>query len=573
MNERLKKIWNYRIELVENRSLRQKTLKGLVGFLVLMILFTILSRAADSMTIAQVNVVYSEKKSIDKSFTVDGTVIQNQEQAISTLSGIKVKDILVDRGQEVNKGDFLFTLDPDDINEQILEVQYDIQKLELQIADYQSQEEVDSKDKALILKHATENYNTAVKNGNTAISNAYNAMEKARQALTDYQNGNSGQTSSEEDMVETNLSNTCSEKEQILANATATQERLTQELEQEILTAKTKAEQELGRTLLAAEIANIETKVKNEYQTARDQAATTVTTAQQALETARAALAQYQSDKQSSLQADSAQTEESFIEAYNNAVALYNQAIQDANDSKQSAGQSIEEAGKDSAASSTVESTELDLELKQRSLDKLSKLVEMGGVITAPSDGIVTGIDITIGSTTSDNAAIVMADTSAGTRFVAQITAEQQKLLARNDTVTLKSADNKTTLESVAITMMQTNEEEADMIDVTVLLPENTLEIGTLATMEVKVLSDPYSICVPMAAIRSDGQDRYVLIVIEVQTVLGIEYKAERVDVTITNKNAKYAALGEGTLTSDQKVISDSNKEIESGDRIRVVEE
>jgi len=292
MNERLKKIWNYRIELMENKSLRQKMLKGLVGFLVLMILFTILSRAADSMTIAQVNVVYSEKKSIDKSFTVDGTVIQNQEQAISTLSGIKVKDILVDRGQEVNKGDFLFTLDPDDINEQILEVQYDIQKLELQIADYQSQEEVNSEDKALVLKHATENYNTVVKNGNTAISNAYNAMEKARQALTDYQNGNSGQTSSEEDMVETNLSNTCSEKEQILANATATQERLTQELEQEILTAKTKAEQELGRTLLAAEIANIETKVKNEYQTARDQAATTVTTAQQALETARAALAQ-----------------------------------------------------------------------------------------------------------------------------------------------------------------------------------------------------------------------------------------------------------------------------------------
>jgi len=569
MNDRLAKLWNFRFDDKVNKSLRQKAMKGLAGFIIVMILFTVLSRAADSMTIATVDVVYSEKKSIDQSVSAEGVAVQNQEQAISTLSGIKVKDILVSKGQEVTVGDTLFTLDMDDVNEKILEAQYDIKKLELQIEDYQSTEAATDNENVIAGQRASQDYSNAVKNGNAAITDAYNEMLEAGQVLEDFRNGNSSEYTSQEDQVETALSNTVTEKEQLLADAIANQGSVAQDLVQKILDEKTKSEKALGRTLTAAENAAIETKVTREDQITQDQAETEVASAEAALQTAKDSLSQYQTDQQNSAQSDSTQTEETLQETYNSKVKAYNEAVQSANESKQAAKRAIEDANKETATTSSEESTQLDLELKQKALDKLNELVESGGIITAPSDGIIIQMDITTGNSTPDGVAVVMSDTSAGTRFVAQITKEQQKLLSRGDAVTITTLDNKT-IENVTVDMMQTNEENKDLIDVTVLLPEDSLEIGTSATMNVSIVSAPYPVCVPIEAIRTEDNQNYVLVLTEVSTVLGTEYKAERIDITISKKNSKYAALAEGTLAGDQLVIYSSSKEIAEGDRVRV---
>ena len=51
------------------------------------------------------------------------------------------------------------------------------------------------------------------------------------------------------------------------------------------------------------------------------------------------------------------------------------------------------------------------------------------------------------------------------------------------------------------------------------------------------------------------------------------EWFAERVDVTIKEKNELYAALAEGALDDEDQVILASNKSIKAGDRVRQAEQ
>ena len=53
---------------------------------------------------------------------------------------------------------------------------------------------------------------------------------------------------------------------------------------------------------------------------------------------------------------------------------------------------------------------------------------------------------------------------------------------------------------------------------------------------------------------------------------MGKEMVVRKVNVTVIEKNESYAALTEGALTSDQKIIVNSNKEIQEGSRVRIQE-
>ena len=103
------------------------------------------------------------------------------------------------------------------------------------------------------------------------------------------------------------------------------------------------------------------------------------------------------------------------------------------------------------------------------------------------------------------------------------------------------------------------------MLDVTINLPTDLMEMGTTAEMEVMKKSETYKSCIPLSALHYDNKQAYVLVVEERETVLGTELAS-----TVEDKNDQYAALQEGVLTSDQKVISSSDKTVEPGGRIRL---
>ena len=84
-----------------------KLIKILAGFFALMLLFTFLSRAADSVNVAQVETKTAQNQVITHEVTGTGKVMGTRERAVFTQEGQKVEQVYVQEGQNVKKGDAL----------------------------------------------------------------------------------------------------------------------------------------------------------------------------------------------------------------------------------------------------------------------------------------------------------------------------------------------------------------------------------------------------------------------------------------------------------------------------------
>ena len=78
-----------------------KLIKILAGFFVLMLLFTFLSRAADSVNVAQVETKTAQNQVIAHEVTGTGKVMGTRERAVFTQEGQKVEQVYVQEGQNV----------------------------------------------------------------------------------------------------------------------------------------------------------------------------------------------------------------------------------------------------------------------------------------------------------------------------------------------------------------------------------------------------------------------------------------------------------------------------------------
>lgn len=101
--------------------------------------------------------------------------------------------------------------------------------------------------------------------------------------------------------------------------------------------------------------------------------------------------------------------------------------------------------------------------------------------------------------------------------------------------------------------------------------PEGTeVSYGDTFTWKIQVPSEQnYSCKIPLTALREDSQGNYCLIVSEESSALGTVRKAERVPVTVLEKNSEEAAV-ESVLEKTDQVIVGSEKYVEEGDQIRI---
>ena len=86
-------------------------------------------------------------------------------------------------------------------------------------------------------------------------------------------------------------------------------------------------------------------------------------------------------------------------------------------------------------------------------------------------------------------------------------------------------------------------------------------------------MSKTYRTCVPISALHEDSNEKFVYVIQETESVLGNELKAQKVVVKVLDQNENYAALSDGTITSDQKIITGTDKNISGGSRVRLAEE
>ena len=644
---------------------RSRLIRITAAFFAVMLCFTILSRAADQAGIAAVQVQKPESRMILHTVTAAGKVVQNREVAIVTEPDERVVEIAVEKGQKVEKGDLLFTIDTELLQEKILNQRQEIEKQKLQLGDAGSQQDVRAAQKANDQASASEQYSLSTKKAQVQVSRAKRDLDAAKQALTDYRKKNESGSTATDNTVEETLQNALEEKTAAYLDAqkelTALQWRIenavntalnetgaqlvkngmcvTQAAEEEPLIleepegeledagAVDSPEQDTKQTdgesaqdidiiiepsdqevntgsepsdssVISSAIPGVsdtaqpstpshsdaddgvaspvpnreltEQQVRDTYAQELDAATKKVETAKKEKEAAEQALMQYQQEQLTAADASGKEQERQLLAAVQTAGDAYEDAVLAANEAAVTAGRAVAAAGISDASDSTLAVGEITVEQMELQLEKLERLLEADGRICAPSDGLITEIAVNIGERTADTPAVRMADLTKGYRFTAELTKEQETYIGAGDEVTLTDS-RRNQLEQLTVESVAADGENEGVYEISVPLPDDTLELGAAAMLDYSSPSQTYAICVPLAALHLDERNQpYVLTYDEQDSVLGKELRARKVSVNILDQNESYAALADGSISSQDEVIVSADKAVEDGSRIRL---
>lgn len=432
-------------------------LKGFAWLLLIMFLFTIASRAADSFTVAKVNVVSPSERKLQYSVLAEGRIEKNREISVLTYPDLLVKSIWVNEGQRVKKGELLAKLDKGSLKEQIDKIEDEKRSLELEDAAAEANRRQEQRKQQQGLARAKNDYVQTKKKNETSFARAKKELEKAKERLERQKKKGKGQG------------------ENSVAALRA------------VLEEKRKAYQELKEAGKAEE---------------------------------------------------------------------------------QAAKRAIEDAMPDVTVDNSTAIHQISIKNLNKQLQKLQEVKKQKGKILAPADGVITEVLVSVGQRTPDSGIFNMTDDSAGLKFVGQLTKEDVKYVSTGDTVTIHTAEKE---EEVSVTSLEMDESR-EFMDITALLPAKSFSLGETASLRVVQESERYSCTVPLTAVYQDASKAYVYLVQQEDTILGKQEVARKIEITVLEKNDAYAALKPDVLDSGSRIIADTDRFVESGDRVRIKE-
>jgi len=231
-------------------------------------------------------------------------------------------------------------------------------------------------------------------------------------------------------------------------------------------------------------------------------------------------------------------------------------------------GLEVKENTKKQIMSLDYELNDIEIQKKQEAVDEMKEIINADGKVTAPIAGIITKLGFEVGSAITGADKVTFATDEFG--FKALITKDEAKRIAVGDELGIRIGDS---MEVISVAIENVGLENAEgKIEISGIMPEGNYSVGSAAYFKVTKQSKEYSQTIPIQAIRTDSKEKnYVLITAEENTILGNEVTARRVDINIIDKDYSTAAI-EGSLYSEDKLITSSSKNIEEGDRIRVEE-
>lgn len=311
------------------------------------------------------------------------------------------------------------------------------------------------------------------------------------------------------------------------------------------------------------------TRADEDYAQAAKESELSVQTAAAELERA---VQQYKG-YEASLPADT--TDEQFLQlldlraAAEAAQRAYDAAILQQESVLRKAGRAVEDAGQAQVKNAAIAVNEIKLAQMERAVSELAALEEAGGQLVAPQAGVITEVYIKAGQRTTDTAAVTLTDTSMGLYYTAEIDKTDMEYAAAGDAVVLKK-DGK---EQGSFTVDAIETLEDGNARVTVQITGDEAEdfyLGENLSMEIRQEAPLSQNTVPVTALHESNGRYYVYVTEQVETVLGEEYRAAKIEVEILDKNDAYAAIGEGALGEDAQVIVDSSRYIEAGSKVRL---
>ncbi len=114
---------------------------------------------------------------------------------------------------------------------------------------------------------------------------------------------------------------------------------------------------------------------------------------------------------------------------------------------------------------------------------------------------------------------------------------------------------------------------DAGGYDITCRLPEGVGRPGISGSIRKAEQGELHYVTVPAETVHEESNSYHVYILKEKSGILGKEYYAEKIKVSIADRNGSFVALEEGAVGADTDVIIFYSKEIKQGDSVRLAEE
>lgn len=429
---KLKQLMDFEMDKNKKSSLQVKAVKALAGFLILMFLLTILSRAADSLTIAKVTASAATGGVISHNIEVDGNITPNKDIAISTSANIKIASVEATRAKTVKKGDLLIQLDTADLKKKLLKAQKELQVAKATASDKKANEAIAADTKSKSLQRSYEDYNQTVADANDSVSKAESDMNEAIGTLIIHIRIVIAIPVKRDTTVSDSLEKTVEEKQLAYDKAVANLDGVEKVIEEEI------KEAERDNSTLTPEKIREQVNARPENVSLLQKANDEINKAKDALTEAENALSAYNEQQNNSSSASYDEQLKTLYDDYKAKEEAYNEAVKQRQSTIQSANRTLEDAkAPENVDTATALTENDDLEEKQLAVDELQKVMDVNGKITAPSDGLITKVNVTTGETTTEDTAIRISDQSAGYKFTATLDKASAKYLSKDDKVTL----------------------------------------------------------------------------------------------------------------------------------------
>lgn len=467
---------------------QKKLVKWIFLFFIAMFIFTVLSRAADSLSVAIVDTKSMQNQVITHIVQGSGTVEGTREKALFVQAGQKIESVFVKEGQKVKEGEELLELSRESLQESLSKKKEEVAVLSRKIEDLKSADSIEKIKKDHAVSRAKENYNEVIKNGDINMANAQMEVDIAKQKLQDFYEEKA-------------------------------------KMENQDFTLSDGTTEDLGSGEHSENLPQEQIGSKEQEQALQDE-----------------------------------------IRAKEEVL---NQIVMARNKEVLTAEWEIQDSEIADGTDGSMENAEAELAFVQKEVAKLQALLDAGGKVNAASEGIVKRMSAAVGGQTTEEAAVVLYEIKGNLRITGEIDKEDLKYIEVGGKVRVKGSGEKEITDAVLESVSEVQEDE-NLRRISVLIPENTLEIGEKAEFFIEREEGPYDTCIPLSALREENGRKFVFVTEKKDTILGEILVARKMEVIVKDKNQSYAALEEGGLSSDQQIIIRTDREVGEGSRVRL---
>lgn len=578
----------------ERDKVKQIAIKALGGFLIIMVALTGLSRSADAITTPQVVAERPKGGRIDQKVEVSGNLKARDEESMEVGEGLLVKNVFVEEGERVQKGDVLLELDAKEIKEKLETAEDDLKKLQLRLEqlglnkDFTANHSPMETAKKTLTELEKDKIELVKKEG----IQVERAKEKVREAEEDLKEAEANFATFQEESLEEQLTKAKEaekEAQKYLNDQKYEKDKALKRAQQAVDEAKENLWL-LGGGEATAALQALE-RAEMEYEITKSDWERTLKAAEESLQKAKEKMQKLENGE---IDDELFKQEEEKVKVARNQVKEQERLLEDTIVSREDAiaelDRKIEDAKKDLVKAESEEENlalnkeqdlqkesiekelmQLDIEAKKREIARLQKATEEGGQLKAPSAGIIGEVKVKKGDTTTQGDLLVFVRDTSEYILEAHLSKEEAEYIQIGDQVQVTLEGEKTPLENTVVENIVPVQGDTDgKKKVSISVPKG--EPGMSATLKVTKESDKYRYILPIEALKEGNGSQYILVAKQQTTTLGEQIIAERVEVMVRDKNQSSVAV-EGPLGVEDRVIIRSNKPILAGDRVRLVEQ